>query len=108
MILKFIFANSFRGDRSGSEQWLLGQKEESGSDEQNMGGCWVYKWPEGWEIEYPILNLYKIPSLQKGRNDEIVWVDNAAMKECLGNGSERIKDHKRSGRKVECSVSKEE
>ncbi|GJR87106.1 RNA-directed DNA polymerase, eukaryota, reverse transcriptase zinc-binding domain protein [Tanacetum coccineum] len=68
------------------------------------------KWPEGWEIEYPILNLYKIPSLQEGRNDEIVWVDNAGHERVFGvkNGSERIKDHKRSGRKVECSVSKEE
>ncbi|GKD36878.1 RNA-directed DNA polymerase, eukaryota, reverse transcriptase zinc-binding domain protein [Tanacetum coccineum] len=30
------------------------------------------EWPEGWENEYLILNLYKIPRLQEGKVDEIV------------------------------------
>ncbi|GJV73508.1 RNA-directed DNA polymerase, eukaryota, reverse transcriptase zinc-binding domain protein [Tanacetum coccineum] len=42
------------------------------------------KWHVGWEIEYPILKLYKIPSLQDGRNDEIVWVDNAGHERVFG------------------------
>ncbi|GJT69783.1 cytokinin dehydrogenase 3-like protein [Tanacetum coccineum] len=42
------------------------------------------KWPEGWEIEYPILKMYKIPSLHEGRNDEIVWVDNAGHERVFG------------------------
>ncbi|GJW88663.1 RNA-directed DNA polymerase, eukaryota, reverse transcriptase zinc-binding domain protein [Tanacetum coccineum] len=42
------------------------------------------EWPEGWENEYPILNLYKIPRLQEGKVDEIVWVDNSGQERVFG------------------------
>ncbi|GKB12587.1 RNA-directed DNA polymerase, eukaryota, reverse transcriptase zinc-binding domain protein [Tanacetum coccineum] len=44
------------------------------------------KWPNGWEDEYPILKMYKIPRLQEGKKDEIVWVDNFGKKGCLEQG----------------------
>ncbi|GJV92190.1 RNA-directed DNA polymerase, eukaryota, reverse transcriptase zinc-binding domain protein [Tanacetum coccineum] len=45
------------------------------------------KWPNGWQDEYPILKMYKIPRLQEGKKDEIVWVDNFGKKGCLEQDS---------------------
>ncbi|GJZ33072.1 RNA-directed DNA polymerase, eukaryota, reverse transcriptase zinc-binding domain protein [Tanacetum coccineum] len=48
------------------------------------------KWPNGWEDEYPILKMYKIPRLQEGKKDEIVWVDNSGKEGVFGTRSEHI------------------
>ncbi|GJS75909.1 RNA-directed DNA polymerase, eukaryota, reverse transcriptase zinc-binding domain protein [Tanacetum coccineum] len=42
------------------------------------------KWPNGWEDEYHILKMYKIPRLQEGKKDEIVWVDNSGKEGVFG------------------------